>query len=973
MLRYSLLLAAILLGAAALAAPDVIALKAAAPPVLDGKLDDAVWQQGAWYSNFTLLGEGDRPATAQTRFKVACDDQKLYLAAELLEPEMGKLVARETARDGHVHRDDVFEFMIVPSSSRLDYYHFSLNALGTLYDSERRQGGNVGTVEWDANWQAATGKTPTSWTVEVAIPFTELPLTSLSQGDWAINVARERQAGKVELSSFTEGRGGFHQPNLYAVLKLDGADLSRYLWTLKPPYETAFEPEGERLFYTGKIHLTNDTGRFWFVRLKPELLSAAGSSAGRTVADGFDATQGRELAFRVPMREQGPQVLRLTLVDRRAPDQVLCVRKVPLTLVYTPLALDITQPCYRDCIYATQQIAQIEFTVKSALAAETLAGKTLQAVLVRAGAQSPAAAVPVARAQPRPAAPEVKMALPADKLEVGDYRLIVTLMDKGGQVVHSAHKTLRKLPPAPNGQEWRLDEHSVLLRNGQPFMPFGWFSQPPATFAAADGYNVLQSYSKEYFSEEVVREWLDEVVKQGAVATFSPYSRAFMNRDDDVKRPLNDAERQELTRRVRALMDHPGLFAWYMADEPELRPVLPQRAQEIYEVVRDTDPYHPCIMLNDTIAGIARYERGGDVLMPDPYPCFLKGGLAASPIEKTSHFMQAIRDATGGRKAAWVTPQGFNYGDYGKTGNRGPTLTELRNQAVQAVVGGGTGFIWYTHSQINNYPDLRLGMPFVARELHDLQAAVLAPDAPGVVTVTAPKPEHLHVCARRVGDDLFVFAVNTATEPQDVTITFSRAATAKGAPAMLAVVSEARSVKLGGGAFTDRFDTYGSHVYTTRAALANREPLQQALAAIAKAEGERKKPGNLAFEDSGVRVVVSSGAQYGNTPERVVDGITEHMGWTAKEAKGEQWLQLIWPAEQQIGRVVVYSTSLAEADVQVPGAAAGEWRTVGKLSGAGPLTASFAAVPTKTLRLLAGKLLPEVRLAGLQEVEAYAQ
>jgi len=59
--------------------------------------------------------------------------------------------------------------------------------------------------------------------------------------------------------------------------------------------------------------------------------------------------------------------------------------------------------------------------------------------------------------------------------------------------------------------------------------------------------------------------------------------------------------------------------------------------------------------------------------------------------------------------------------------------------------------------------------------------------------------------------------------------------------------------------------------------------------------------------------------------------------------------------------------------VQVPGAAAGEWRTVGKLSGAGPLTASFAAVPTKTLRLLAGKLLPEVRLAGLQEVEAYAQ
>ena len=967
MSRYSLLLAAILLAGAALAAPDVVAIRTAAPPALDGKLDDAVWQQGQWDGNFTLLGEGAKPATAQTRFKVAFDDQKLYLAAELLEPQMDKLVARETARDGHVHRDDVFEFMIVPSSSRLDYVHFSLNPLGTLYDAERRQGGNVGTPEWDADWQAATGKTATSWTVEVAIPFTELPLTSLSKGDWALNVARERQAGKQELSSFTEGRGGFHQPNLYAALKLPGADLSPFLWTVKNPYETAFQPEGERLFYAGKLHVTNDTGRFWFVRLKPELVSKAGSSAGRVVSAGFDATQGRELAFRVPVREQGPQTLRLVLVDRQQPDRVLCVRKFPLTLTYTPLAIDITQPSYRDCIYASQQIAEVQFTVQSALAPEMLAGKMLHAVLVPAGAQSPAEAKPVSRAKPQPAAPTVKMSLPADKLEVGDYRLIVTLMDKSGQVVHSAQKTLRKLPPPPNGHEWRVDEHNVLLHNGKPFMPYGWFSQAPATFDPADGYTVLQAYSKEYFADDVVRAWLDEVTAKGAYATFSPYSRAFMNRDEDVKRPLNEAERTELTRRVKALMDHPGLFAWYMADEPELRPVLPQRAQEIYEVVRDTDPYHPCIMLNDTIPGIARYERGGDVLMPDPYPCFLKGGLAASPIEKTGQFMQAIQDATGGRKPAWVTPQAFNYGDYGKSGNRGPNLMEIRNQAVQATVYGAKGFIWYTHSQISNYPDLWLGMPFVAREMRDLQEAVLAPDAPGIVTVKAPKPEHLHVSARRVGNDLFIFAVNTATEPQEVSLSL------KGAPATLAVVSEGRSVTLNGGTLTDRFEVYDSHIYTTRTALAGRASLQAARETIAKAEGERKKPGNLAFEDSGVRVVISSGSTYGNNPDRVVDGITTAMGWNAKEAKGEQWLQLIWPAEQQVGRVVVYSTSLAAAEVQVPGAAEGEWKTVGTLAGDGPLTVSFDPAKVKTLRILAGKLLPEQKTPGLQEVEAYAK
>jgi hypothetical protein len=40
------------------ATPTVTAVKTGTAPVLDGKLDDAVWQQGEWYNNFTLLSEG---------------------------------------------------------------------------------------------------------------------------------------------------------------------------------------------------------------------------------------------------------------------------------------------------------------------------------------------------------------------------------------------------------------------------------------------------------------------------------------------------------------------------------------------------------------------------------------------------------------------------------------------------------------------------------------------------------------------------------------------------------------------------------------------------------------------------------------------------------------------------------------------------------------------------------------------------
>ena len=208
-----LVLPALVLLTAALAAaapPVVKALKTATAPVLDGKLDDAVWQQGEWSGNFTLLGEGLKPAAAQTRFQVAFDQQNLYFGVELIEPQMDKLIARETRRDGRVHADDVLEIMVVPNSARLDYYHFSVNPLGTRYDAELRQGGNVRTTEWDANWQAKTAQGPESWTVEVAIAFVELGLTALRVPESAGGLGRPLIDGVLAASVL--GRGWLLEP-----------------------------------------------------------------------------------------------------------------------------------------------------------------------------------------------------------------------------------------------------------------------------------------------------------------------------------------------------------------------------------------------------------------------------------------------------------------------------------------------------------------------------------------------------------------------------------------------------------------------------------------------------------------------------------------------------------------------------------------------------------------------------------------
>jgi hypothetical protein len=656
---------------------EVEACRVSGAITLDGALSEADWQVGEWNSGFTVLDRPDTPATPRTDFKVLYDDANVYFGIRLAEPDVGDLRASVAERDGKVYSDDCVEVMIDPTGERVEYYHFVVNPLGTLYDAQLRQAGHVRTAEWSCEAEAAAHVGEGEWTVELRIPVVALGLTAASTGDWAVNVARERRVAGHGLSTFCPMTGGFHQPALYAVLKLPDADFGNYLWEIKEPYEARVLPdEGGQLLYSAKTHVTNAGPGFRFIMLRGVLRE----SEGEWVKDGLDAGQSREYEIRVPVAEQGAQTLRLELVDRREPEVVLAIKSLQVDIVYSPLTITLMKPCYRDSIYATENLKVIEAEVAAAAPEEELEGLSLCAGLYEGTASERGGRKALGHVE-QGAEAEATIRLPIDKLAVEDYVLRVWLEDKRAQtVLHSAEKTIRKLPKVAH--EWRINEDNVLLHNGEPVLPFGWFSIPPEAMAQeGHAYTLMQDYNAQWRSIEENLERLDQVVDAGSHVTIYPYPSSKMMSPASVwGQPLSDEEAEGLRERVRALKDHPGVFAWYMADEPELRPALPERCRAIYEVVADEDPFHPCIMLNDTIAGIHKYPDGGDILMPDPYPCFIKGGLAAQPIEKVSAFVKAAVEAAAGRKAVFVTPQAFNYGDYGKQNQRGPNLIELRNE-----------------------------------------------------------------------------------------------------------------------------------------------------------------------------------------------------------------------------------------------------------------------------------------------------
>ncbi len=947
---------------------SVQALAAGTPPVIDGKLDDAVWQAGEWSSGFSLLDKPEAIVPVQARFKVAIDAANIYFAVQADEPDIANQVKTVTERDGKVYHDDCIEIMIGADPEGSRYLHFVVNPLGALFDEELFNEGNEANQTWDAGCAVGVAQEPNAWTVELAVPLVDIGLTAKGQGGWILNVARERRSATTEeLSSFVPLTGGFHQPTRFAALHLPELDVTRFLWDVRYPYEIAVRPEGDALSCSAKTYLENQTGAFRFFVLRPKWRIADVEAVGPDVLGGLDAGQSKEIAFAFPVPQRGAGTLTIEVRDRKNPETLWAVRKRPMTLAYVPIVVDVTRPHYRNNIYATESLGAIEAMVQLVVSAEQRANAELLVSL--ASEANPGQSV---AEQAFPASEgAVAVSLPIPELEVGRYVFAVTLR-RNGETIERAETIIRKLPKVAD--EWRLDENNVLLHNGDPFLPFGWFAMSAEEMTNPDcPYTVAHDYNAHWYPVEKVRANLDAFAAAGKVLTIDPYpSPEMTDTGTAYGQPLSASEADALRQRVRALKDHPGMFAWYMADEPELRPVLPERMRQIYEVVAEEDPFHPCIMLNDTIAGIYKYVDGGDVLMPDPYPCFVKGGLAAMPIEKVSEFMQACRDAAQGRRALWITPQAFNYGDYGRENNRAPTFDELRNMTYQAVVEGTKGFIYYLWGDSRSYMALRVGMPFLAREVADLKEAILAPDVVDAVKVEAPLPQHMHGSARKIGEQVYVFAVNTSPEAQQVAFALGEAL---GPVAELHVVSEGRSIQRGeNGRFSDAFGPYATHIYATNPVLAQRESVAAAQAEVDTLDAARKKPGNVAFEDSGVTIAVSSKARFGSTPDRIVDGVEDGMGWrdgTMDECP--DWVELAWPAPVEVGRVVVWTNTAEDIAVLVPDGDG--WKEAGAVAGAKDpsVSVSMPVTATNKLRIEIRKNRPDKRETRITEIEAYKE
>ena len=171
------------------------------PPVIDGRLDDAVWSAAARITDLVQRRPLDgAPASEASDVYLAYDSDNLYVGVHAHYADPGMLRANRRDRDQNVE-DDLFLIYFDPFLDRQRAYVFTVNAYGVQGDAILRAGaiggGRFGVPRGDASWdvlfETAARIVGDGFVAEMAIPFKSLRYPRRDAGAphrWGLQVAR---------------------------------------------------------------------------------------------------------------------------------------------------------------------------------------------------------------------------------------------------------------------------------------------------------------------------------------------------------------------------------------------------------------------------------------------------------------------------------------------------------------------------------------------------------------------------------------------------------------------------------------------------------------------------------------------------------------------------------------------------------------------------------------------------------------
>jgi len=181
--------------------------------------------------------------------------------------------------------------------------------------------------------------------------------------------------------------------------------------------------------------------------------------------------------------------------------------------------------------------------------------------------------------------------------------------------------------------------------------------------------------------------------------------------------------------RVAALRQKPGLYAWYLIDEPSIHAASPQTVRRAYRAIKEVDSAHPVVMTIARTERIADYVDSLDIIVTDVYPVSI-GSLFSLVIP-----IETALSVTRGKKPVWAAIQVHNNDLHhimrgGETGHmitnpRPPTVREIRGMTYLAIAHGASGILFFAYDgwkygKVYEAPQRYRGIQKLAREIDGL-------------------------------------------------------------------------------------------------------------------------------------------------------------------------------------------------------------------------------------------------------------
>jgi hypothetical protein len=159
-------------------------------PRLDGKFDDAAWNQVEWGGGEFIqrMPDAGKPASVVTKFKILYDAKNLYIAFKCYDPEPSKIISRMSRRDGF--EGDWVEINIDSYNDKRTAFSFTSSVSGVKGDEYVSNNGDFWDTSWDPIWYLKTSIDEEGWNAEVRIPLSQLRFADKPELTWGFQIQR---------------------------------------------------------------------------------------------------------------------------------------------------------------------------------------------------------------------------------------------------------------------------------------------------------------------------------------------------------------------------------------------------------------------------------------------------------------------------------------------------------------------------------------------------------------------------------------------------------------------------------------------------------------------------------------------------------------------------------------------------------------------------------------------------------------